>query len=449
MSGIRKSLRKGKMKKESRSMSQPNGLNEPNGQGVVQTQEKSQKKSFTWYLQPWKWKTQKSRPQLTLEIEPERRNSEPTTPTNAPNNPGENKAVNGLIHETAPAEDMIHHHPIIPKLRDISKTPQGQDMTQINDELTKAFKKFNLPETGQEVPRRNPEPRRWPRTRDPQEELPPSTYDRGDGGGWTQNSSNTIGSNKSTSTSKTSFATSKDIKNLYTPAQRPKGEKSSNLQKNRKNKKSESDDAAAQFAKSVAAINEKLQAGDQAYYDSEDDSPIQYLEEAEDKSDGQPEVDDLARKIARRDTIAREKEINELKLKANNKDMQSRKNDIEKALSRRLSQRPSLEELKARNICRNKSEKQEKEEREKIKKELSRRLSQRPNVEVLKKKKILKFEEYVDVYEVTNYERKAEKPWTKLTPEDKASIRKELNEFKANEMEVHKDSKHYTRFHRP
>ena len=38
------------------------------------TQEKS-KKSFTWYLQPWKWKTQKSRPQLTLEIEPERRNS--------------------------------------------------------------------------------------------------------------------------------------------------------------------------------------------------------------------------------------------------------------------------------------------------------------------------------------------------------------------------------------
>ena len=29
--------------------------------------------------------------------------------------------------------------------RDISKTPQ-QDMTQINDELTKAFKKFNLPE---------------------------------------------------------------------------------------------------------------------------------------------------------------------------------------------------------------------------------------------------------------------------------------------------------------
>ena len=47
----------------------------------------------------------------------------------------------------------------------------------------------------------------------------------------------------------------------------------------------------------------------------------------EDKTDGPPE-DDLARKIARRDTIAREKEINELKLNANNKDMQSLKNDV-------------------------------------------------------------------------------------------------------------------------
>merc|ERR1712131_250628 len=147
--------------------------------------------------------------------------------------------------------------------------------------------------------------------------------------------------------------------------------------------------------------------------------------------------DDLARKIARRDTIAREKEINELKLKAKSNDMQTRKNDIELALSRRLSQRPSIEELKARNICRNKSEKQEKEDREKIKKELSRRLSQRPNVEVLKKKKILKFEEYVDVYEVPNIERKAEKPWTKLTPQDKADIRKELNEYKVKYSLIH------------
>ena len=121
---------------------------------------------------------------------------------------------------------------------------------------------------------------------------------------------------------------------------------------------------------------------------------------------------------------------------------------IELALSRRLSQRPSIEELKARNICRNKSEKQEKEDREKIKKELSRRLSQRPNVEVLKKKKILKFEEYVDVYEVPNIERKAEKPWTKLTPQDKADIRKELNEYKVKYSLIHWTCNSFVQFTR-
>ena len=56
-------------------MSQPNGL-DGQVQGQVQTQEIQEKtgKSFTWYLQPWKWKTQKSRPQL-IEMEPERQNS--------------------------------------------------------------------------------------------------------------------------------------------------------------------------------------------------------------------------------------------------------------------------------------------------------------------------------------------------------------------------------------
>ena len=58
------------------------------------------------------------------------------------------------------------------------------------------------------------------------------------------------------------------------------------------------------------------------YSDSEDDGPILF------KSDDESEDDDLAKKIARRDTIAREKEINDLKLKANSKDMQTRKNDV-------------------------------------------------------------------------------------------------------------------------
>ena len=41
---------------------------------------------------------------------------------------------------------------------------------------------------------------------------------------------------------------------------------------------------------------------------------------------------------------------------------------------------------------------------------------------------------------------RADKPWTRLRPEDKASIRKELNDFKRYEMEVHPESQHMTRY---
>ena len=34
----------------------------------------------------------------------------------------------------------------------------------------------------------------------------------------------------------------------------------------------------------------------------------------------------------------------------------------------------------------------------------------------------------------------------RLTPKDKASIRKELNDYKSNEMDVHEDSRHLTRY---
>lgn len=44
------------------------------------------------------------------------------------------------------------------------------------------------------------------------------------------------------------------------------------------------------------------------------------------------------------------------------------------------------------------------------------------------------------------YDRRADKPWTRLTPRDKAAIRKELNDFKSMEMEVHEESKHLTRY---
>ena len=101
-------------------------------------------------------------------------------------------------------------------------------------------------------------------------------------------------------------------------------------------------------------------------------------------------------------------------------------------MTRRLSQRPSLHEVRDRGIITLKSNKEKQEERENIKRELSRRLSQRPSVAALKKKKIIKFEEYVDVYEVSYVDRRAEKPWTKLTQQDKAAIRKELNEYKVH-----------------
>ncbi|CAB1333693.1 unnamed protein product [Coregonus sp. 'balchen'] len=74
--------------------------------------------------------------------------------------------------------------------------------------------------------------------------------------------------------------------------------------------------------------------------------------------------------------------------------------------------------------------------------EIKRRLTR-------KARKILRFHEYVEVTTANDYDRRADKPWTKLTPADKAAIRKELNDFKSSEMEVHEDSRIYTRFHRP
>lgn len=446
MSGLRKSLRKGKMKKESRSMSQPTGLDE-------KVSGKS-KKSLTYWFQPWKWKKQNSRTSVDAAVPPPdvtdnstssdnnatsdrtRRNSEPSTPTKNIEKPFQDVEV-----ETKPATELIHQPPIVPKIRNLPINKN--DMTNaMNNELNERFKTFKIqvPEKVSMSPTpeyrgRNDIQRHFNRSSDSKHEV---------------SSNSTLRSQHQTTSTKIGFAPSGDINKTYTNAKRKTLETKKDESKNSSKKtesvypqpqKSQQDDVATKFMQDVAKINAKRNmSGD--YSDSEDDGPIPY------KSDDESE-DDLAKKIARRDTIAREKEINELKLKAKSNDMQTRKNDIELALSRRLSQRPSIDELKARNICRNKSEKQEKEDREKIKKELSRRLSQRPNVEVLKKKKILKFEEYVDVYEVPNIERKAEKPWTKLTPQDKADIRKELNEYKANEMQVHQDSKKNTRFHRP
>ena len=46
-------------------------------------------------------------------------------------------------------------------------------------------------------------------------------------------------------------------------------------------------------------------------------------------------------------------------------------------------------------------------------------LSFRPTIEELKRRNILQFSEYVEVTEAEDYDRRADKPWTRLTPRDK------------------------------
>ncbi|ETE69364.1 hypothetical protein L345_04832, partial [Ophiophagus hannah] len=79
----------------------------------------------------------------------------------------------------------------------------------------------------------------------------------------------------------------------------------------------------------------------------------------------------------------------------------------------------------------------EQEERREIKQRLTRKLNQRPTVDELRDRKILiRFSDYVEVAKAQDYDRRADKPWTRLSAADKAAIRKELNEYKSNEMET-------------
>ncbi|KAI7690072.1 Phosphatase and actin regulator 2 [Sarcoptes scabiei] len=117
-------------------------------------------------------------------------------------------------------------------------------------------------------------------------------------------------------------------------------------------------------------------------------------------------------------------------------------------LNRRLSLRPTAEELEQRNILKQQSPDEIWKEKENKKQTLIRKLSFRPTLEELKERKIIRFNDYVEVTQANDYDRRADKPWTRLTPKEKAAIRKELNEFKSSEMEVHEDSRHMTRFHR-
>ncbi|GFR82203.1 phosphatase and actin regulator 1 [Elysia marginata] len=183
--------------------------------------------------------------------------------------------------------------------------------------------------------------------------------------------------------------------------------------------------------------------------DSEDEE-IKYRDDYDPNS--------LAAKVARNDSLARflESRPSKVELEAKNiipVQSETEKKELREAigskLTRRLSLRPTQEELENRNILHQQSTDEAKAEKERKKRYLVRKLSFRPSIEELRERKIIDFSDYVEVTDAHEYDRRADKPWTKLTPKDKAAIRKELNEFKSKEMDVHENSRHLTRFHKP
>uniref|UniRef100_A0A672GIY2 Phosphatase and actin regulator 4 n=1 Tax=Salarias fasciatus TaxID=181472 RepID=A0A672GIY2_SALFA len=207
--------------------------------------------------------------------------------------------------------------------------------------------------------------------------------------------------------------------------------------------------------------------------DSDSDGPVLHKEEDSDEDEeDEPPLSALASRVKRKDTLALKlsgrpsaPDRDRFSQERSSRDdlppgqtgltWQSReqweaiRTQIGTALTRRLSQRPTAEELEQRNILQPKNQADRQAEVREIKRRLTRKLSQRPTVAELQARKILRFHEYVEVTDAQDYDRRADKPWTKLTPADKAAIRKELNDYKSTEMEVHEESRIYTRFHRP
>lgn len=125
--------------------------------------------------------------------------------------------------------------------------------------------------------------------------------------------------------------------------------------------------------------------------------------------------------------------------------------NLKGTLERKLSIRGSQKELVDRNIINLETPAEALERKLSLRGILQKRLSQRKSAKDLKEKGVLKFNEYVDVYDVhaaDDYDRSADKPWTRLTNADKIAIKRELNQYKRDEMQVHSESKKNTRFHR-
>ncbi|KAK3091201.1 hypothetical protein FSP39_017913 [Pinctada imbricata] len=187
---------------------------------------------------------------------------------------------------------------------------------------------------------------------------------------------------------------------------------------------------------------------------SSDDEEIRYRDDEEEEEEEQLSL--LASKVARQDSLARflnnrpsHRELVDKNIipETTAEKKAEMRDAIGSKLIRRLSLRPTQEELEQRNILHTQSTDDANREKEEKKRYLIRKLSFRPSIEELKERKIIKFSDYVEWTEAHEYDRRADKPWTRLTPKDKAAIRKELNEFKSKEMDVHEESKHLTSCH--
>nr|XP_009240584.2 phosphatase and actin regulator 2 isoform X5 [Pongo abelii] len=209
-------------------------------------------------------------------------------------------------------------------------------------------------------------------------------------------------------------------------------------------------ESSESFSASEDEVHREYQAND-----SDSDGPILYTDdEDEDEDEDGSGESALASKIRRRDTLAiklgnrpskKELEDKNILQRTSEEERQEIRQQIGTKLVRRLSQRPTTEELEQRNILKQKNEEEEQEAKMELKRRLSRKLSLRPTVAELQARRILRFNEYVEVTDSPDYDRRADKPWARLTPADKAAIRKELNEFKSTEMEVHEESRQFTR----
>ncbi|CDW56719.1 RPEL domain containing protein [Trichuris trichiura] len=158
--------------------------------------------------------------------------------------------------------------------------------------------------------------------------------------------------------------------------------------------------------------------------EDDEDGPVTYRSSS-DEEDEPRVLSGLASRVYRKDTLSL-KDMLDLPPPVDdipNQTQQERRHKMEMVsvkLERKLSQRPTAEELEQRNILKDENApamaKQMMEHRRRV---LLRKLSFRPTIEELKERQIIKFNDYVEVTNAEMYDRRADKPWARLTPKDK------------------------------